>query len=1279
MSGPNARIGMKVEIVGKGLTGTVAYVGATMFASGKWIGVILDEAKGKNDGTVQGKEYFKCPDNYGIFVRQSQIAVIEDMPSLPTPSRGSAARSSIGGGSSIPLVSSLKKEKSFGSRGSLDNTKPSPPSSKVPTPKTSVSSPPELTAAESLSSKPSSIGVASSPELSSVRKSSGPTISADEYMALQKKVLEKEKALVDVEEKLETLRVKRQEDKAKMKELEKARMQLEQMQEYKTRWQEAQRDLQAQLNVTKKELKELSENRQEHSEEMTELQEAVEMATLDKEMAEERLESLQQENEQLKDKLEEVTLDLEILKNEVSEGGIEGAAANAQVKQLEQQNSRLKEAILRLKEVQGSDKSEMQSLQKQVKELQGGNTSLQMDRDRLSEELQEAEASLAELKDQVDTALGAEEMVEMLTDNNLALEEEIRSLKENVSDLEALRDLNEELEENHIQTERDLREELELNNNNIRGMESKLEAAQETILDHQQTILKFRDLVAKLQENNRSMQEEKEDSEKQKAIEIPSPVLLDFKVKAAEFKSFAKTVENDLRKYELEQANEQIKMLHSFMPESFLRRGGDNESVLLLLLIPRLNYKTELLQTQLRQKYEIADCLEEPVKIHGEVGERLSFATGLIYQLATLQAVVRNIERALDASDAGLFSKLVGIYPELAVHERSVDALIELFKKDQLDDKVSMEPLEKAIHYYTTMVRFHLAGKPVSCSEFLADELKIFNAGMEGSSVEIERLKKFSEKCDEGSAFGELVQDMELRNVEIQQLCRKIKLRMPEDQDSTLSFSEKIQESLIACAKQQHLELKFCQKLAMVVAQRGSRLADNENLLSGQLDDLASEVSAAVFETDEIPYRDIVSQTFHEVISFLYSFVTKMQEGDYDAKAKEQTKADPPYLQRAKAFKSELFDSAGVEEKLMKKENEFMDLKKNMKLKNEELSQANIRIGLLEKRLENINKEADARVDAANRKMEQISEDIQRKEREFEETMDALQTDIDNLEREKVEMKKRLDSYSKKTLLADLARIGHASSPSSIAAVVTGAAAGKAGGGSPLRGGTGAGQQPVQVVIKDSPIILAQVDSLKIALKHLRNENIRLKSQQLKTQLEHLPKIYVPPRIQPRAEPDQTTAQESAGDKAKMEEMPSLNTVTRQTNQLMENLQKMSAFPKVVDISNRKAGTVPLLTKLTPANHLIERTAILRDLKKQKEELQGKIQKLIASEYPGGTTPSAFSSFLSPTFSKVLQEKAQAPQLGRVTIPVPLHTKPNKFSVTLQPKEFRTLHTVFVN
>lgn len=46
-----AKIGMKVEVVGKGLTGTIAFVGATQFASGKWIGVILNDPVGKNNGT----------------------------------------------------------------------------------------------------------------------------------------------------------------------------------------------------------------------------------------------------------------------------------------------------------------------------------------------------------------------------------------------------------------------------------------------------------------------------------------------------------------------------------------------------------------------------------------------------------------------------------------------------------------------------------------------------------------------------------------------------------------------------------------------------------------------------------------------------------------------------------------------------------------------------------------------------------------------------------------------------------------------------------------------------------------------------------------------------------------------------------------------------------------------------------------------------------------------------------------------------------------------------
>ena len=47
----NLKLGTRVEVMGKGLIGTVKYSGMTAFAAGKWIGLELDEPKGKNDGT----------------------------------------------------------------------------------------------------------------------------------------------------------------------------------------------------------------------------------------------------------------------------------------------------------------------------------------------------------------------------------------------------------------------------------------------------------------------------------------------------------------------------------------------------------------------------------------------------------------------------------------------------------------------------------------------------------------------------------------------------------------------------------------------------------------------------------------------------------------------------------------------------------------------------------------------------------------------------------------------------------------------------------------------------------------------------------------------------------------------------------------------------------------------------------------------------------------------------------------------------------------------------
>ncbi|XP_065073889.1 restin homolog isoform X10 [Ochlerotatus camptorhynchus] len=55
--------------------GILKYLGETQFASGTWCGVQLDEASGKNDGSVDDVRYFDCPDKYGIFVPIAKVTL----------------------------------------------------------------------------------------------------------------------------------------------------------------------------------------------------------------------------------------------------------------------------------------------------------------------------------------------------------------------------------------------------------------------------------------------------------------------------------------------------------------------------------------------------------------------------------------------------------------------------------------------------------------------------------------------------------------------------------------------------------------------------------------------------------------------------------------------------------------------------------------------------------------------------------------------------------------------------------------------------------------------------------------------------------------------------------------------------------------------------------------------------------------------------------------------------------------------------------------------------
>ncbi|CAI4222241.1 unnamed protein product [Auanema sp. JU1783] len=68
--------------------GTIAFIGNTKFAPGEWIGLVLDEAAGKNDGSVNGHRYFSCVQDHGLFCKSSKLERVLMSPGRfksPTP------------------------------------------------------------------------------------------------------------------------------------------------------------------------------------------------------------------------------------------------------------------------------------------------------------------------------------------------------------------------------------------------------------------------------------------------------------------------------------------------------------------------------------------------------------------------------------------------------------------------------------------------------------------------------------------------------------------------------------------------------------------------------------------------------------------------------------------------------------------------------------------------------------------------------------------------------------------------------------------------------------------------------------------------------------------------------------------------------------------------------------------------------------------------------------------------------------------------------------------
>uniref|UniRef100_A0A1Q3FRG9 Putative cytoskeleton-associated protein n=1 Tax=Culex tarsalis TaxID=7177 RepID=A0A1Q3FRG9_CULTA len=107
--------------------GILKYLGETQFASGTWCGVQLDEASGKNDGSVDGVKYFDCPAKCGIFVPIAKVTLSPSSRKARLSRSGSKeSLTSVGTMSSIATTATSRLRMSAQRKSSV-NAVPSTP------------------------------------------------------------------------------------------------------------------------------------------------------------------------------------------------------------------------------------------------------------------------------------------------------------------------------------------------------------------------------------------------------------------------------------------------------------------------------------------------------------------------------------------------------------------------------------------------------------------------------------------------------------------------------------------------------------------------------------------------------------------------------------------------------------------------------------------------------------------------------------------------------------------------------------------------------------------------------------------------------------------------------------------------------------------------------------------------------------------------------------------------------------------------------------------------
>ncbi|KAI9665660.1 MAG: hypothetical protein M1821_003594 [Bathelium mastoideum] len=463
------------------------------------------------------------------------------------------------------------------------------------------------------------------------------------------------------------------------------------------------RSLQLENADLKKQMKESSEKMERLADVEGEHESIVESLTLDREMAKETAEIYRADLETLQSRMNELKDEVEYLREENEELGREISPEEKTSQgwlQMERTNGRLREALLRLRELTQAQEEDMKNrieeLENDVKDLSTVNEEYQI----AKEKILQSEADIEDLQQQLEAALGAEEIIEELTERNQALTERIDELNAQIEDLENLKDLNDELEINHVEAEKQMQEEIDFKEGLIIEQNRRAAQQDERLQDYEYTLVRFRQLVTSQQSAIDDMTAARQVTETEAAdLNERSKAMMDLnmKLQISASKTQVKTIDLELRRLDAQEAAEHLAIVQLFLPDAF---QTERDSVLALLRFKRIAFKAQLIHGFIKEKIS-----NQPLNGHED---DLFAACDVLDKLTWITAMCERFTNSISSCSMERFAKFEGALFELEPIERALNGYIEGLRREELKEQKVAEELHRSMAVMEHLAEIHL-------------------------------------------------------------------------------------------------------------------------------------------------------------------------------------------------------------------------------------------------------------------------------------------------------------------------------------------------------------------------------------------------------------------------------------------------------------------------------------------------------------------------------------------------------------------------------------------